>query len=89
MGESHRSLRDLYKVSCRELDIMVESAEGLPGFWGGRMTGGGFGGCTVNLVNASDAKAFATKIAESYTQATGIRPDVYICFAADGAGADS
>jgi galactokinase len=53
------------------------------------MTGGGFGGCTVNLVNASDAKAFATKIAESYTQATGIRPDVYICFAADGAGADS
>ena len=89
MGESHRSLRDLYKVSCRELDIMVESAEGLPGFWGGRMTGGGFGGCTVNLVNASDAKAFATKIAERYTQATGIRPDVYICFAADGAGADS
>ena len=50
MRESHRSLRDLYEVSCRELDIMVESAEGLPGFVGGRMTGGGFGGCTVNLV---------------------------------------
>ena len=88
MGESHRSLRDLYQVSCRELDIMVESAEGLPGFWGGRMTGGGFGGCTVNLVNASDAEKFATQIAERYSRATGIKPDVYICIAANGAGSD-
>ena len=88
MGESHRSLRDLYEVSCRELDLMVESAEGLPGFWGGRMTGGGFGGCTVNLVNGADGENFAAQIAQRYSRATGIKPDIYICFAADGAGAD-
>ena len=89
MAESHRSLRDLYEVSCRELDIMVESAEGLPGYWGGRMTGGGFGGCTVNLVEAAAAQDFAAAISQRYLQATGIKPDVYICSAADGAGADS
>ena len=55
MRESHRSLRDLFEVSCRELDIMVEIAESLEGYCGGRMTGGGFGGCTVNLVKSADA----------------------------------
>jgi len=85
MRESHNSLRDLYEVSCRELDIMVESAEGLPGFCGGRMTGGGFGGCTVNLVREENAAGFATKIAERYRQATGITPQVYLCSAEDGA----
>jgi galactokinase len=89
MRESHRSLRDLYEVSCLELDIMVESAEGLPGYWGGRMTGGGFGGCTVNLVNAADAEIFSRQIAERYQTRTGIRPDVYVCFAANGAEAES
>src|SRR5450631_1985396 len=58
MRESHNSLRDLYEVSCRELDTMVEAAEGLPGFLGGRMTGGGFGGCTVNLVREESAEDF-------------------------------
>jgi galactokinase len=87
MADSHRSLRDLYEVSCRELDIMVESAEGLPGFYGGRMTGGGFGGCTVNLVESGHAESFASQIAERYRQATSISPDVYICSPADGAGA--
>jgi len=86
MRESHNSLRDLYEVSCRELNLMVELAEGLAGFWGGRMTGGGFGGCTVNLVNAADAEQFARHIAASYQQATGVKPDIYICSAADGAG---
>ena len=52
MRESHLSLRDLFEVSCRELDIMVEIAESLEGYCGGRMTGGGFGGCTVNLVKS-------------------------------------
>ncbi len=61
MRESHRSLRDLYEVSCRELDIMVEVAEGLPGYYGGRMTGGGFGGSTINLVEATDAEPSAIK----------------------------
>jgi galactokinase len=87
MHDSHRSLRDLYEVSCRELDIMVESAQGLPGFYGGRMTGGGFGGCTVNLVESGQAESFASQIAELYRQKTGISPDVYICSPADGAGA--
>ena len=87
MSESHRSLRDLYEVSCRELDIMVEAAEGLPGFCGGRMTGGGFGGCTVNLVQQRHASEFAPQISERYRQATGIDPQVYICSAEDGAQA--
>ncbi len=88
MRESHRSLRDLFEVSCRELDIMVEIAESLDGYYGGRMTGGGFGGCTVNLVNAADASRFAAQISKRYQAATGIKPDVYVCSAANGASAD-
>ena len=86
MRESHESLRDLYEVSCRELDIMVEAAEGLPGFCGGRMTGGGFGGCTVNLVREEHAEDFAQQIAERYRQKTAIHPQVYLCTAEAGAG---
>ena len=85
MRESHISLRDLYEVSCRELDVMVEAAEGRPGFIGGRMTGGGFGGCTVNLVVEASAQAFAAQIAERYRKATGIQPQTYLCSAEDGA----
>ncbi|MGA8761651.1 MAG: galactokinase, partial [Candidatus Sulfotelmatobacter sp.] len=85
MRESHRSLRDLYEVSCRELDIMVEAAEGLPGYHGGRMTGGGFGGCTLNLVETTEAEVFADRISERYQAAVGIEPAVYICSAGDGA----
>jgi galactokinase len=88
MRESHRSLRDLFEVSCRELDIMVEIAESLAGYCGGRMTGGGFGGCTVNLVHAAEASRFAGQISERYQAATGIKPDVYVCSAANGASAD-
>ncbi|PYX48139.1 MAG: galactokinase [Acidobacteria bacterium] len=86
MQESHESLRDLYEVSCRELDIMVDSAQDLPGFYGGRMTGGGFGGCTVNLVREKNAEDFAAQIRERYRTATGITPLVYLCSAQDGAG---
>jgi galactokinase len=88
MRESHRSLRDLFEVSCRELDLMVEIAESLDGYWGGRMTGGGFGGCTVNLVKAADAEGFAEQMATRYQAAVGIKPDIYICSAANGAGPD-
>jgi len=88
MRESHRSLRDLFEVSCRELDVMAEIAESLPGYCGGRMTGGGFGGCTVNLVRAADAECFAERIAQRYQSAIGIKPDVYVCSAASGASAD-
>ncbi len=88
MRESHRSLRDLYEVSCRELDIMVEVAEELPGYYGGRMTGGGFGGCTVSLVESPQAESFAREIAERYRRQTGISSEVYICSPANGAGAE-
>ena len=85
MNKSHRSLRDLYEVSCKELDIMVECAQDLPGFCGGRMTGGGFGGCTVNLVREENANEFAASIAERYQAKTGITPHTYLCSAEDGA----
>jgi galactokinase len=67
---------------------MVESAEGLPGFYGGRMTGGGFGGCTVNLVSASHADSFRLEIASRYQRETGIAPEVYVCSPANGAAGE-
>lgn len=85
MRESHESLRDLYEVSCRELDAMVDAAQGLPGFMGGRMTGGGFGGCTVNLVREEKATEFAAQIGERYQKVTGIIPQIYPCHADNGA----
>jgi galactokinase len=88
MEESHSSLRDLYEVSCQELDVMVEAAQGLPGFYGGRMTGGGFGGCTVNLVESRQAHFFAREVARRYQSQTGIDPPTYVCSPADGAGRD-
>src|ERR1700681_1910350 len=88
MRESSRSLRDLFEVSCRELDVMAEIAASLEGYCGGRMTGGGFGGCTVNLVKTADASRFAAQISERYQAATGIKPDTYVCSAANGASAD-
>jgi galactokinase len=86
MNESHRSLRDDYEVSCRELDLMVELAHEREGVYGARMTGGGFGGCTVNLVNAENVDEFERTVAQGYTEATGLRPEIYICSTADGAG---
>jgi galactokinase len=86
MNESHRSLRDDYEVSCRELDVMVELARECDGVYGARMTGGGFGGCTVNLVNVENVDAFKRKVTQGYTEATGLEPEIYVCSAADGAG---
>jgi galactokinase len=84
MRESHRSLRDDYEVSCRELDVMVELAGQLEGVYGARMTGGGFGGCTVNLVRAEKSAEFQTRIAQEYEKHTGLKPEVYVCTAAEG-----
>jgi galactokinase len=83
---SHESLRDDYEVSCRELDVMVEIALAHPGVHGARMTGGGFGGCTVNLVERRDVQSFRSHIESRYAQATGLEPDIYITSASDGAG---
>jgi len=85
MGESHRSLRDDYEVSCEELDLMVDIANQAEGVFGARMTGGGFGGCTINLVAADSVDLFKQTIASGYAQATGREPEIYVCTAAQGA----
>lgn len=87
MYASHASLRDDYQVSCKELDLLVELARTAPGIYGARMTGGGFGGCTVNLVNANSADSFGAQISQAYKVATGIVPDVYVCEPSQGASA--
>jgi galactokinase len=86
MAESHRSLRDLYEVSCKELDLMVDLAYQQKGVFGARMTGGGFGGATINLVDARYAGEFKEKMAKSYQRETGLVPQIYICKPAEGAG---
>jgi galactokinase len=86
MAESHRSLRDLYEVSCRELDLMVDLAYQQKGVFGARMTGGGFGGATINLVDARFAGEFKEKMAKAYQKETGLVPQIYICKPAEGAG---
>jgi galactokinase len=84
MWESHLSLRDDFQVSCRELDFLVKFAEKAAGVYGARMTGGGFGGCTVNLVRAEAVEEFRGKIEDEYERATGKRPEIYVCSASDG-----
>jgi len=87
MAESHRSLRDDYEVSCAELDTMVDLANQVEGVYGARMTGGGFGGCTVNLVKAECVAGFTRDVAQDYEHATNIAPRIYVCSSADGAAA--
>jgi galactokinase len=84
MGESHRSLRDDYEVSCAELNLMVELASSVDGAYGTRMTGGGFGGCTVSLVRRDRVEAFCERIARGYEAGTGRVPALYVCAAARG-----
>jgi galactokinase len=84
MADSHRSLRDDFEVSCEELDLMVELASGQPGVYGARMTGGGFGGCTINLVKAANSAEFQRSIAARYFAAAGLRPNIYVCEASEG-----
>jgi galactokinase len=86
MLESHASLRDDYEVSCDELDFLVEAAMKIEGVHGSRMTGGGFGGCTVTLLDAGGTEAFEEQIAAAYQKRFDISPLVYICQPSDGAG---
>jgi len=86
MGESHLSLRDSYEVSCKELDLMVDLAGQCNGVYGARMTGGGFGGCAVALVESDAVDEFTVAVAKGYQRATGLQPEIYVCTAADGAG---
>jgi galactokinase len=84
LNASHRSLRDDYEVSSPELDLLVELAQALPGVLGARLTGAGFGGCTVNLVRAEALGAFQESVVARYRSETGRDGRVYVCRAADG-----
>ncbi len=85
MTEAHASFRDDFAASCDRCDLLVELALKLPGCLGSRLTGGGFGGCTVSLVEAAEAQQFADALQARYRQKTGVQADIYLCATADGA----
>lgn len=86
LRESHRSLRDDFEVSCRELDLMVTSAEGIEGHHGTRMVGGGFGGCTISLVDEKAAPVFCGELGRRYGEATGLDAGIHVVRPGRGAG---
>ena len=85
MAESHRSLQHDYEVSCEELDFLVDTALTLEGVYGSRMTGGGFGGCTVSLVDHGAVEEFRRRLSDAYRQKYGIAPAIYRCAPSAGA----
>jgi galactokinase len=86
MVESHRSLQHDYEVSCAELDFLVDQALGTEGVYGARMTGGGFGGCTVTMLQPDAVPRFRQEIAEAYESQFGVTPAIYPCEPSAGAG---
>ena len=86
MNASHVSMRDDYEISCREIDVLVELAGRVDGVLGARMTGGGFGGCTINLVRVEAVDRFADEVGRAYKEATGITPQFLVCRPGAGAG---
>lgn len=85
MAEAHWSYSKDFEASCVEADVMVELAQDLPGLIGARLTGGGFGGCTINLVEQEKAGEFTRLLGERYEKKMGIKPDIFICHASGGA----
>ena len=85
MFETHASLRDFYEVSTPELDLLVEIAASLDGIIGARLTGAGFGGCTVNLVEEEKSSGFVVELAQRYQKETGLKPIIFITHASRGA----
>ena len=85
MNASHESLKNDYQVSCKELDAMVAAARSVEGVYGARMTGAGFGGCTVSLVRDEAVETFQRDVPARYKQATGLNAAIYVTTAADGA----
>ncbi|MYH81578.1 galactokinase [Candidatus Poribacteria bacterium] len=85
MNASHNGLRDDYEVSCKELDLLTDIARSITGVIGSRMTGAGFGGCTVSVVHQDALEIFQTRITTEYHQQTGIEPEIYLCNVSDGA----
>ena len=88
MYSGHASLRDLYEVSCPELDILVQATRDIPGCYGARLTGAGFGGCTVNLVDETRAQSFIQSLHEAYQRQTGRDASIYLCKASAGASVE-
>ena len=85
MNASHNGLRDDYEVSCKELDLLTDIARSTSGVIGSRMTGAGFGGCTVSIVHQNALEMFQTRITTEYHEQTGIEPEIYLCKVSDGA----
>lgn len=85
MSASHASSRDDFANSSTALDALIEAAQESPGFLGGKLSGAGWAGCTVNLVKAEAADAFAESVASGFARRTGVVPDVHVCRATDGA----
>jgi galactokinase len=85
LNASHESLRDDYEVSCRELDILVEIAQAQNGVYGSRMTGGGFGGCTISIVQEDRVDSFIKNVTREYARRADIHCEAYICEAAGAA----
>ena len=85
MLQAHISYRDDFAASCEEVDFLVDTAITLPGCFGARLTGGGFGGCTVNLVERTHCEAFAAALRSAYRQQFDIAAEIYLCDAVDGA----
>ena len=83
--ESHRSMQNDYEITCEEIDFLVDSALAIEGVYGARMTGGGFGGCTVNLVNPAAVSNFKAKIVEQYHARFGVQAPVFDCIPSKGA----
>jgi galactokinase len=84
MNEAHVSYRDDFEASVREIEVLVNAAQSLPGVYGSRLTGGGWGGCTVSLVDDAAVERFCSTVAEMYEHEVGYTPDIYVCVAADG-----
>ena len=85
MNESHQSLKEDYQVSCREIDILVDMAQAMPGVLGSRITGGGFGGCTVSIVRNDAVDGFISQIGKTYQEKVGHEAEFYVVDIGDGA----
>lgn len=85
MTAAHASERDDFECSIDEIDFLVDTAVGLRGCYGARLTGGGFGGCTVNLVNTAEVDDFIAALTSAYRERFSLELDTYVCAAVDGA----
>jgi galactokinase len=84
-NQSHRSMQHDYEITCEEIDFLVDTATGIPGCYGARMTGGGFGGCTVNLIEPGTMERFGAEIAARYRERFQLDPAIFRCVPAQGA----